>query len=150
MPHFHTTTGDRIRDLRLKQRLSQAQLAGPELSDSYIALIESGKRTITAGVAALLADRLGCSLLHLVTGLGEARTTDPERRAQELDYAEALIAASRVLARTGRPLAISHEIAEDEMRVDEHTGDTECADVLTIRVLKSRISSQGVDGRAAD
>lgn len=38
------TLGQRIRALRIRQGVSQAQLAFPELSDSYISLIESDKR----------------------------------------------------------------------------------------------------------
>src|SRR5262249_14009186 len=53
--------GERVRNLRLTRRLSQAQLAGHDLSDSYISLIESGKRTPTPTVLRMLPERLGCT-----------------------------------------------------------------------------------------
>jgi transcriptional regulator with XRE-family HTH domain len=61
--------GDRVRDLRLSKRLSQAELAGRELSNSYISLIESGKRRPTPDVVRLLADRLGCTAEFLLEGI---------------------------------------------------------------------------------
>lgn len=67
--------GDRVRNLRLTRRLSQAQLAGHDLSDSYISLIESGKRTPTPAVLRLLAERLGCTPEYLAEGI------EPEQRA---------------------------------------------------------------------
>lgn len=36
--------GSRIRSLRSERGLTQAELAGPRLSESYVSLIESGKR----------------------------------------------------------------------------------------------------------
>lgn len=67
--------GERVRDLRLTRRLSQAQLAGHDLSDSYISLIESGKRTPTPAVLRLLAERLDCTPEYLSDGI------EPEQRA---------------------------------------------------------------------
>ena len=63
--------GERIRTLRLRNNLSQAQLAWPELSDSYVSLIESGKRTPAPSMVALLARKLGCSESFLLTGVSE-------------------------------------------------------------------------------
>jgi tetratricopeptide (TPR) repeat protein len=51
--------------------MSQAQLAWPELSDSYVSLIESGKRTPAPSMVALLARKLDCSTAYLVTGVTE-------------------------------------------------------------------------------
>lgn len=67
--------GDRVRNLRLTRRMSQAQLAGHDLSDSYVSLIESGKRTPTPAVLRLLAERLGCTTEYLAEGV------EPEQRA---------------------------------------------------------------------
>ncbi|MCW2917756.1 MAG: transcriptional regulator, family [Actinomycetia bacterium] len=67
--------GERVRNLRLTRRLSQAQLAAHDLSDSYISLIESGKRTPTPAVLRLLAERLGCTAEYLADGV------EPEQRA---------------------------------------------------------------------
>src|SRR3954470_18988043 len=68
------SVGERVRNLRLSKHLSQAQLAGTELSDSYISLIESGKRTPTPAVIRLLASRLGCLPEYLSEGV------EPEER----------------------------------------------------------------------
>jgi tetratricopeptide (TPR) repeat protein len=76
--------GERIRDLRLHKRLSQAQLAWPELSDSYVSLIESGKRTPAPVVVELLARKLGCSASYLTTGVTEEAIT---RLREALRYA---------------------------------------------------------------
>src|SRR3569833_2440588 len=68
------SVGERVRNLRLSKHHSQAQLAGTELSDSYISLIESGKRTPTPAVVRLLASRLGCLPEYLSEGI------EPEER----------------------------------------------------------------------
>jgi tetratricopeptide (TPR) repeat protein len=65
------TLGERIRNLRLRRNMSQAQLAWPELSDSYVSLIESGKRTPAPSMVALIARKLECSAAYLTTGVTE-------------------------------------------------------------------------------
>lgn len=64
--------------MRRKRGLSQAQLAHPELSDSYVSLIESGKRTPTAAVLELLAAKLECSLTYLINGVTAEQMQDLE------------------------------------------------------------------------
>ena len=80
--------GPRLRRLRLAAGLSQADLAGGQVSASYVSLLESGRRTPTPTVLAHLAARLGV-------------TTD------ELDDTTAGLAATLVLAESatglGRP-----------------------------------------------
>jgi tetratricopeptide (TPR) repeat protein len=63
--------GQRLRDLRERKGLSQAQLAFPELSDSYVSLIESDKRMPAPVVIELLARKLGCSPSYLECGVTE-------------------------------------------------------------------------------
>jgi tetratricopeptide (TPR) repeat protein len=79
--------------------MSQAQLAGPDLSDSYVSLIESGKRTPTPVVARLLAERLGCTTEFLLHGIEPRQRIDTElglRHAElELYHGDAAIAADR-------------------------------------------------------
>ncbi|GIH75361.1 helix-turn-helix domain-containing protein [Planobispora longispora] len=93
------TIGDRVRGLRLSRRMSQAQLAGPDLSDSYVSLIESGKRTPTPVVARLLAERLGCTTEFLLHGIEPRQRIDTElglRHAElELHHGDPAAAADR-------------------------------------------------------
>ncbi|SEN06696.1 helix-turn-helix domain-containing protein [Nonomuraea pusilla] len=93
------TIGDRVRGLRLNRRMSQAQLAGPDLSDSYVSLIESGKRTPTPVVARLLAERLGCTTEFLLHGIEPRQRIDTElglRHAElELQHGDPGVAADR-------------------------------------------------------
>ncbi|GAA3822149.1 hypothetical protein GCM10022226_48170 [Sphaerisporangium flaviroseum] len=53
-------------------------MAHPELSDSYVSLIESGKRTPTAAVLELLAAKLECSLTYLINGVTAEQMEDLE------------------------------------------------------------------------
>lgn len=66
--------GQRLRRLRLEAGLSQTQLAGDDLSPSYVSLIESGRRRPTHEVAATLAQRLGCSVTMVLEGREPAST----------------------------------------------------------------------------
>jgi tetratricopeptide (TPR) repeat protein len=61
--------GRRLRDHRRRLGLSQAELAGPELSPSYISLLEAGRRMPTPAVAERLADRLGLGVAELLHGV---------------------------------------------------------------------------------
>jgi transcriptional regulator with XRE-family HTH domain len=63
-----TTLGERLRTLRVAAGLSQAELAGDDLSASYISLLEAGKRTPSNDVVRQLAERLSCSISQLVAG----------------------------------------------------------------------------------
>lgn len=65
------TLGQRLRDLRIRRGISQAQLAFPELSDSYVSLIESNKRVPARAVIELLAGKLGCSASFLESGVSD-------------------------------------------------------------------------------
>ncbi|GLW10621.1 hypothetical protein Misp01_57490 [Microtetraspora sp. NBRC 13810] len=76
--------GQRIKTIRRQRGLSQAQLAHPELSDSYVSLIESGKRTPTQAVLELLAVKLDCSLSYLLNGVTAEQMLELEL---ELGYA---------------------------------------------------------------
>ncbi|MEV5754633.1 helix-turn-helix transcriptional regulator [Actinoallomurus sp. NPDC052308] len=88
----HQSLGQRIRWARMRKGLSQAQLALPELSDSYVSLIESGKRTPTPEVVRLLARKLGCSASYLSSGIDEATQ---DRLQTALDQAETALRGGR-------------------------------------------------------
>ncbi|MEU9593828.1 helix-turn-helix transcriptional regulator [Streptomyces sp. NPDC048193] len=98
-------TGRRLRELRRARGLKQQDLASDDVSVSYVSLIESGKRTPSAAVVALLAERLGCTPGYLLTGQDDTRTRELELKAAFADRAlhngaggEALQAFSEVLA----------------------------------------------------
>ncbi|MFI6921526.1 helix-turn-helix domain-containing protein [Nonomuraea spiralis] len=59
----------RIKAMRLMRGLRQAELAHPELTDSYMSLIESGKRLASDSVVELLARKLDCSATYLMNGI---------------------------------------------------------------------------------
>ncbi|HEY8482387.1 MAG TPA: helix-turn-helix domain-containing protein, partial [Spirillospora sp.] len=109
------TLGQRIRALRIRQGVSQAQLAFPELSDSYISLIESDKRVPAPSVVELLAAKLNCSATYLVSGVSED-VVDELRLT--LDYAEIALAngaAAEARARFAEVLASADAVALPDM-----------------------------------
>ncbi|MEU4539086.1 helix-turn-helix transcriptional regulator [Streptosporangium sp. NPDC023825] len=132
-----TTIGDRIRGLRLSRHMSQAQLAGPDLSDSYVSLIESGKRTPTPVVMRLLAERLGCGVEFLLHGI------EPHQR---VDTALALRQAELELCH-GDP-AVAAGLFADTARA---AGDDNAALAARARFGQARaLEAQGETGQAVE
>lgn len=69
--------GKRLREYRLRQGLSQTDLAGDTLSPSAVSLLESGRREPTPHTLEILAQRLGCTVEYLRDGVSpEAGATD--------------------------------------------------------------------------
>lgn len=60
--------GNRVRDARLRARLSQRDLSEPGVSYAYISRIEAGVRTPSIKVLRKLAPKLGVSVSWLETG----------------------------------------------------------------------------------
>jgi transcriptional regulator with XRE-family HTH domain len=95
------TLGARVRRLRLAKGLSQKELAGPGVDDSYISLIEGNRRRPSLEVLEQLAGRLGVDPHYLKTGSSvtptkerELRLADAElslRLGDDLDHAEAIL-----------------------------------------------------------
>jgi transcriptional regulator with XRE-family HTH domain len=107
--------GQRIRLLRIRKGVSQAQLAFPELSDSYISLIESDKRVPAPSVIDLLATKLDCSPIYLVSGV---REDIADELRVTLEYAEIALqngAATEARARFAEVLASSDAAALPEL-----------------------------------
>ncbi|WP_084962357.1 helix-turn-helix domain-containing protein [Thermoactinospora rubra] len=94
--------GLRIKQVRRQRGLSQAQLAHPELSDSYISLIESGKRTPTPAVLELIAQKLDCSLSFLLNGV----------TAEQLEDIELALAYARLALENGEVVEARARFAE--------------------------------------
>lgn len=121
--------GERVRNLRLTRRLSQAQLAAHDLSDSYISLIESGKRTPTPAVLRLLAERLGCTPEFLSDGI------EPQQRAH-LEVRERYAELALLSGDTSTALAEFDEVIEQ-------SDDPE----LTVRAVWGRARALEATGR---
>ncbi|WP_067825068.1 tetratricopeptide repeat protein [Actinomadura kijaniata] len=144
------TLGQRIRALRVRQGVSQAQLAFPELSDSYISLIESDKRVPAPSVIELLAVKLNCSATYLVSGVSE--DVVDELRVT-LDYAEIALlggAAAEARDRFAEVLSNADAVALPEMLHQarwghalalEATGDLEHA-IEELRALTAEASAE--------
>ncbi|MCU1599623.1 MAG: transcriptional regulator [Frankiales bacterium] len=64
--------GDRLRAARIRRGLTQAELAGPGVSASYVSLIEAGRRQPTRKAAERLAALVGVDTDELLTGVSPA------------------------------------------------------------------------------
>ena len=97
--------------------MSQAQLAHPELSDSYVSLIESGKRTPTPAVLELLAAKLQCSLTYLLNGV----------TAEEMEELELRLRYAKLALENG-------EVEEARTRFAELRADPKLAGLARLRL----------------
>ncbi|WP_063770935.1 helix-turn-helix domain-containing protein [Streptacidiphilus neutrinimicus] len=107
--------GSHIRQLRRAAGLSQIDLAGGNLSPSYISLLEAGKRTPSDEVLHQLAERLGCEPEALLRHL-RADQPDPERLQIDLRYAE-------ISLRNGDPKAALEAYTAVRDRAPENSQD---------------------------
>src|SRR4051812_35941468 len=79
------TIGQRLVRLRHENGLTQGRLAeAVGMSDSYVSLIEAGKRTPSQRALERLAERLGCAVDYLADGRGD----DAALLELELGFAE--------------------------------------------------------------
>ncbi|MEV0229234.1 helix-turn-helix transcriptional regulator [Nonomuraea sp. NPDC050786] len=108
--------GLRIKTVRRQRGLSQAQLAHPELSDSYVSLIESGKRTPTPAVLELLAQKLDCSLSYLINGV----------TAEQMEDIELALGYARLALENG-------EVSEARTRFNELLADNNLTGLTSLR-----------------
>lgn len=136
------SVGERVRNLRLSKHLSQAQLAGSELSDSYISLIESGKRTPTPAVVRLLAGRLGCLPEYLSDGVEpeerlhlQVRARHAELTLLDDDPGEALEAFTEVVAAVDNDPELAKRARWGQARALEALGHYEEA-IKTLEELR--------------
>lgn len=142
-----STFAERLKTLRRAAGLSQTELAGDGISPSYVSLLESGRRTPSPAVAALLAAKLGCSASQLLDG----EPSERERRVQlELAYAElalrhegsrdAMARLSVLLKEKDLPAAITTQAALLLAQAQEQSGDLLGA-VATLTPLFERARS---------
>ncbi|NMP21980.1 helix-turn-helix domain-containing protein [Sulfobacillus harzensis] len=102
--------GTKIRDLRKKIGLTQEQLAGPELTKSYVSQVELGRIRPSKNALEIIARRLGKPLGYFLDNDDDLRTIDVLLRASEalwmsqrLDEAATGLKEAQYLAeRTGR------------------------------------------------
>ena len=102
--------GRRLRDVRVRRGISQVDLAGEELSPSYISRLEAGQRIPTDAVVRLLAKRLDCRVEDLMFGEDASAPGDVELelRHAELalrsgEVADAVARFERLAALPGQP-----------------------------------------------
>lgn len=80
-----TDMGNRIKLLRLKQRKTQEYFADMLfISPSYLALIESGKRTATIDVLAQIAKVCDVSVDYLLFGISDYTNSQVHRKLDRL------------------------------------------------------------------
>ncbi|GAA2139309.1 hypothetical protein GCM10009760_21410 [Kitasatospora kazusensis] len=84
--------GSRIREMRRRLGLSQAELAGSELSASYVSLLEAGKRTPSEEVLRGIAKRLNCEPDYLLECLNEDQSASLDL---DLQFAELALASGQ-------------------------------------------------------
>ncbi|MFI1497784.1 helix-turn-helix domain-containing protein [Streptomyces platensis] len=84
-------TGRRIKELRVSAGMTQHDLAGPEMSSSYISLVEHGKRIPSGRALKILAERLGVGVAEISGDPVPAENSGVRR----LDLVGRLVAARR-------------------------------------------------------
>lgn len=92
--------GDKIRDLRKKMGLTQEQLAGPELTKSYVSQVELGRIRPSRNALTVMAQRLGKPLGYFLDNDDDLRTVD-------------------VLLKAARALWASHRLDEAMIGLEE-------------------------------
>ncbi|MEO6712309.1 MAG: helix-turn-helix domain-containing protein [Mycobacteriales bacterium] len=118
--------GQRLRRRRLELRMSQTDVAGEVLSPSYVSLLESGKRTPTADVLEVLAQRLDCTTCFLLRGeeaeryeVARLTVTYAELATRNGEAADALDQLDRLLQGDGFP-GDSADLSRRAHRVRAH------------------------------
>ncbi len=114
------TSGFAARLVRMRKAagLSQTDVAGDDLSPSYVSLLESGKRQPSAAVVQLLAARLGCSS----SMLWEGEHSERERRLSlEISYARLALTHGGLDDARARLVSLLSESDIDQHRRDEAT-----------------------------
>lgn len=110
------SVGSRVRRRRQELGLSQVDLAGSDLSPSYVSLVEGDRRVPSAGVVERLAERLQVSVKYLETGEEEDR--DVQARA-DLAFLRMALDNGDSDAVIERGLALKESMGADWARQDE-------------------------------
>jgi len=134
--------GSRIKSIRCERGLTQAELAGPTLSESYVSLIESGKRRPGRRSLDAIAERLEVTVDELTA---HVVPVDPQVSFAmafvdlallngDLDSARSATAAIRQDSRLDPRSAA--KLVSVEARLAESEGDLETATLLLEQVLE--------------
>ena len=90
-PHYHShvddpaAVGRRLREARIKARLSQRQLSFPGCSAAYISRLEAGDRVPSLQLLRKLAQKLDADEQYLATGVERIEQTPPELVEAEVE-----------------------------------------------------------------
>src|SRR5690242_20843915 len=105
--------GRRIRNARVAAGLTQAALAGEDVTPAYVSRIEDGQRRPEFGLLGRMADRMGTTLEALLVGDGS-----PESLAQALalDHAELSLAGGEPRAALAALESLSGDLSEAAAR----------------------------------
>lgn len=99
-PHF----GRQVRQIRRAQGLSQSDLAGDDMSPSYISLVESGRRAPSVKLARLIAERLSMPTQALLS---------PEQPEQQRPHRLGLV--GRLVTARAHQADGNWDLARDEL-----------------------------------
>ena len=144
--------GSRIRELRRRLGLSQAELAGDDLSASYVSLLEAGKRTPSEEVLRGIAKRLNCDPDFLLECLSEdpGASLELDLKFAELALAsgqpEAALGAFEAAAERARETGLPRHLAQAEWgtgRALENLGRLETAAQKFEALLRLRPADRG-------
>lgn len=143
--------GQRVRELRQTRGMTQEQLAGEELTKSFISLLEQGKSSPSIETAALIAQRLGTSVDALLGSQGHlqdqvvsgllALSADAARR-RNLTHAAELLKAAEILVNLF-PLAETG----CELKLQKAQIALEGREFARARLLATEAGAQADDGK---
>lgn len=118
------TLGARIRERRLEQGLTQAQVGAPELTGGYVSLIECGHRQPSQDALRLIAARLGMGVDELLRGTPPGLEAELELRLHQvrrtIDQGELITA--KELVESVVETARQHKLNRVEARAEETLG----------------------------
>lgn len=147
-----TELAERLRTERARAGLSQTALAGDDLSPSYISLIESGRRTPTEAVLAVLAERLGTTVEFLK--FGDAAPSE-ERARLEIGFARLALTNGEAEQAKDRLLALDLETISPRYHGDALRALAQAHDALgelddAVRILEPLLADARAHGRATE
>ncbi len=150
------TIGEKIRAARLAERLTQEQLAGDDLSKSYISEVERGRRTPRRITLKVLAQRLHKPLSHFLDGAAEDRDAEvylglglAQLRGGLAERAVSSLHKALDLALQGRSETLPARIELALALVDQQRGHVQQAQRRLERCLQVFVRTGDVDSAAS-